>query len=177
MKNSNTGNIQRYGQHFQPELKNKKNVNIKFNNSNNNSRLIIRHLSTRKFVVASHIKMQIWRFQYFWEPIHDGVRRRILWNPNVHHRTHKNPPPVLFLSRSIQSMSHHPSRKIYFDIIFPPTPGTSAWSFALRPSHQHQVCTSPVSHTCYMPRPSRSSSFYHPNNIWTAVQIIKILVM
>jgi len=32
-------------------------------------------------------------------------------------------------------------------------------------------------HTCYMPRPSHSSRFYHPNNIWWAVQIIKFLVM
>jgi hypothetical protein len=26
-----------------------------------------------------------------------------------------------------------------------------------------------------MPRPSHSSRFYHPNNIWWAVQIIKLL--
>ena len=31
------------------------------------------------------------------------------------------------------------------------------------------------SHTCYMPRPSHSSRFYHPNNIWWRVQIIKFL--
>jgi hypothetical protein len=28
-----------------------------------------------------------------------------------------------------------------------------------------------------MPRPSHSSWFDHPNNIWWAVQIIKLLVM
>ena len=32
-------------------------------------------------------------------------------------------------------------------------------------------------HTCYMPRPSHSSRFYPPNNVWWAVQIIKFLVM
>jgi hypothetical protein len=33
------------------------------------------------------------------------------------------------------------------------------------------------SHTCYMPRPSHSSRFYYPNNIWWWVQVIKFLVM
>jgi hypothetical protein len=43
--------------------------------------------------------------------------------------------------------------------------------------HQNPVCTSPLSHTCYMPRPPHSSWFDHPNNIWWSVQIIKFLVM
>jgi hypothetical protein len=32
-------------------------------------------------------------------------------------------------------------------------------------------------HTCHMPLPSHSSWFDHPNNIWSAVQIIKLLTM
>ena len=32
-------------------------------------------------------------------------------------------------------------------------------------------------HTCYMPHPSHCSWFYHLNNIWWAVQIIKLLLM
>ena len=31
-------------------------------------------------------------------------------------------------------------------------------------------------HMRYMPRPSHSFRFYHPNNIWWAVQIIKLLI-
>jgi hypothetical protein len=31
-------------------------------------------------------------------------------------------------------------------------------------------------HTCYMPHPPHSSRFYHPNNIWWWVQVIKFLV-
>ena len=31
--------------------------------------------------------------------------------------------------------------------------------------------------SCHMPRPSQSSPFYHPHNIWWAVQIIKLLIM
>ena len=40
--------------------------------------------------------------------------------------------------------------------------------------HQNSVCTSPVPHTCYAPRPSHSSRFGHPNNIWWGVHIIKL---
>jgi hypothetical protein len=32
-------------------------------------------------------------------------------------------------------------------------------------------------HTCYMPRPSHSSLFKHPQNVWWGVQIIKFLIM
>ena len=32
-------------------------------------------------------------------------------------------------------------------------------------------------HTCYMPRPPQSSRFYHPNNIWWGVQVIKLLIV
>jgi hypothetical protein len=39
------------------------------------------------------------------------------------------------------------------------------------------VCTSLFAHTCYMPRPSHSSRFDYPNNIWRWVQVIKLLVM
>jgi hypothetical protein len=41
--------------------------------------------------------------------------------------------------------------------------------------HQNPVCTSPVTLTSYMSRPSHSSRFDQPNNIWLAVQIFKVL--
>jgi hypothetical protein len=37
-------------------------------------------------------------------------------------------------------------------------------SLSLRSSHQHPVCTSPVSHTRHMSRPSHFSWFDQPNN-------------
>ena len=44
-------------------------------------------------------------------------------------------------------------------------------------SHQNTVYTSPGPHSCHMTCPSHSSWFDHPNNIWWAGQIIKLLIM
>jgi len=60
-------------------------------------------------------------------------------------------------------------------IILLSKPRSSRWSVFLRSRQQNPLCTFPVSHTCYMPRPSRC--FDHPNNIWWSVQIVKLLVM
>ena len=103
---------------------------------------------------------------------------RILWNPNVHCRVHKCPPPVPILSHIDQSIPPHP---------------TSWWSILILYSHLHQGLPSglfpsgfpiktlytppPLPHMCYMPRSSHSSRFYHPNNIGWGVQIIKLLIM
>ena len=56
-------------------------------------------------------------------------------------------------------------------------PACSKWSFYIRFPYQNPVCTSPLPHTCHMPRPSHSSRFDHPNNIGWGVQIMKLLAM
>jgi hypothetical protein len=56
-------------------------------------------------------------------------------------------------------------------------PGSSKWSLSLRFTHQNPAYTSPLSHTHYMPCPSHSSRFYHPDNIACGVQITKLLIM
>ena len=102
---------------------------------------------------------------------------RIFWNPKVHYRIKSRAPSVPILSQINSIHTRSQIQKITLNIILPSTPGTSKWSLSFRFLHQISVYVSPVPLTCYMPRPSYSSRFDHPNNIWWPVQIIKLLIM
>jgi hypothetical protein len=97
---------------------------------------------------------------------------RILWNPKVHYRIHKCPPPVPILSQLDQV--HTPTShflNIHLNIILQSILGIPSGLFPSDSPHQHHVYASPHPLTCHMPRPSHYSRFYHPHNIRWGVQI------
>ena len=101
-----------------------------------------------------------------------------LWNPKVHYRIHKWPPFVPVLSQLDPFQTPHPTSCTSILILSSHLRlGSCKWSLSVRFPHQNPVYASPLHHTRYISRPSHSSRFDHPDNIWWGVQIIKLLIM
>jgi len=110
------------------------------------------------------------------EPYFQLVKKFPVFCRKIHYRIHNFPPSVHILSQldPVHTSTSH-FLKVYLNIILPSRPGSPNWSLFLTISHQNFVDTSP--HVRYIPRPSHSSRFYHPNSIDSGVQIIKPLIM
>jgi len=89
-----------------------------------------------------------------------------LWDPDVHYRIHKCPPPVPLLSQ-INSVyaSHHAYLKSLLILSSRLCPGLTRGLCASGLPHYNPISTCPLPGTCHMPNPSHSSWFYDPNNI------------
>ena len=99
---------------------------------------------------------------------------RILWNPKVHSRIHKSPPPVPNLSHinPVHTTTPH-FLKIHLILSSHLRLGLPSGLFP----QQNSEYASPIPPTRYMSRPSHPTGYCHPNSIWWAVQIIKPLIM
>ena len=85
-----------------------------------------------------------------WFAVSQGIPR-ISWNPKVHYRTHKRPPPVSIPGQP--NPGHIPPSQlleIQPSIIHPSKPRSPQWSPSLRFPHQDPIhpLSSPIRATC-----------------------------
>ena len=72
------------------------------------------------------------------------------------------PGPILSQINPVHAPTSH-FLKVHLNIVLQSMLGSLKWSLSLRFPHQNPVYTSPLPHTCCVPRPSHSSRFCHLN--------------
>ena len=90
----------------------------------------------------------------------------ILWNTDIHYRTHKSPPPILSQINLLHVFPSH-FLNIHFNIILHLHLGLSGGLFPSCFPTKHCMHLA-YSHTCYMSRPSHTSRYDHTSRTQTA---------
>ena len=90
---------------------------------------------------------------------------RILWNPKVHNRIYKWPPPIPVLSQINPVRAHPTSSRSILILSSHLCMGFPSGVFPCRFLYQNSAHTSPLSHKCFILRTSHSLRFDHPNSI------------
>jgi hypothetical protein len=102
----------------------------------------------------------------------------ILWNPKVHYRIHKCPPPVPILSKL--DLVHTPTSQFRVRSILILTCHlrlSSKWCLSLRFPHQNPVHASPLPHTYSIPRPSHFSRFNYRRILGEQYRSVEFIIM
>ena len=116
------------------------------------TRLTVSEIYKRKwYSLLTYSMVQILSWEANWFAASQEIPR-ILWNPKVHYRTHKRPPPVPVLVQP--NPVHIPTShilEIHPNIIHPSTPRSPQWSLSLRFPHQDPIHPLLLTHTRRMP--------------------------